>query len=408
MFTPPGTKDWIKEYEVGPKLAAFTAGLPLGPYVGAGVGSMILGTTESAKAMAEGRPWYKGAIPGMTQGFGIGGGGGYFGAKAGVPAIAGVPKSTLPLPWGAKRIPGGPAVGGGEAYFPEGGYLKGGQMFDKAGNAIEGWRYAPGKEATVLSALEKARTGADVASILSGGGAGVTAETGRGEGVSRLLGPALAGGAGIASLTKEAPEFDYATATERFEGARDSMIQKYLGEAGLQLPRAVREQYLDLATQPMGEMGEVWKNWVEPQWNSMQDMIGKSWDDYDKAIDEQFAQAGGTGSSDHLKAKEEARASRTEELSQARQELYGRAFREQLNVKLDALQRAASQGQFDMSIALELAKLGERDQELLMSIESQNYDQFQDIMGKIMSMGMYDTLQPQWQRMMPSLTGGGR
>jgi hypothetical protein len=199
------------------------------------------------------------------------------------------------------------------------------------------------------------------------------------------------------------PEVDLPGAAERLEQARSSVIQKYLGEAGTQLPTAVREQYLDLVNQPLGELGQIWENWVQPEWNSLSQMIGKSYDDYDAAIDQQFAQAGGSGSSDHREAKAESRRLRTQELSQARQELRGRAFKEQLNTKLTALQQAANLGEFDMKLALELSTMIGEDQRLLASIEGENYDEFQDIMGQIFSLSLMETFNPQMMQGMPAL-----
>ena len=59
MFTPPGTRDWIKEFEVGPKLAALGASaIPgVGPFIGAGIGAMTLATTEVRLLQKVGEVW---------------------------------------------------------------------------------------------------------------------------------------------------------------------------------------------------------------------------------------------------------------------------------------------------------------------------------------------------------------
>lgn len=345
MLTPPGGSDWIKEYEVGPKLAAFTAALATGnPFIGAGVGSMITGTTETGKALAEGRPWYEGTLKGGVEGFGIGGGGGFVGAKAGLPNIG--TSAGVPTPWGAR---------------------------DKYGIPINAPTYA---EATAPGGVAGAPGTAKAAGI----------------DYSKMIGPALATGAGALSIGATPPEFEVSTAAERLEKARESVLAKYMGDESAQLlPKVAAAEYLKQIQTPLGELYPVER---DARWGRVQPLINKSWDDYESAINAKYAHARGTGSSEHKKELQDARRLRTQELSQSRQEIEQGAFEMQVKIKQDALMRAAQQGQFDEKLALEMAKLIGEEETLAMSMEMQDYDTFQRVMGQIMSIG-YEMAMPQ-------------
>jgi len=206
-----------------------------------------------------------------------------------------------------------------------------------------------------------------------------------------MIGPALAIGSGVASFGKKPPTATFGTPAENFESARTMMAEKYLGEAGAALPRATREQYLDLVTMPLGEMSETFRNLIKPQLDETTRGINEQFDTRDEEIDAQFAQAGGTGSSDHLRAKTEARQFRTQETRRARFEIEANGLREQINVKLDAMARGLQAGQFDTNIAMELAGLQGKQDEMIATIEQGNYDQFQQLMSQLFQAGLYES-----------------
>jgi hypothetical protein len=243
------------------------------------------------------------------------------------------------------------------------------------------------------------------------GGAGIVAEPFRAAGAVEAtrtagapggmnIGNLLAAGAGAASLAAEPPELDITETGDKMARARESVMTKYLGEeAAAQLPSVVSENYLDMITKPIGELYPVEK---DARWGRLEKEITDSYDDYEDAINQQFAQAGGSGSSDHREAIRNARADRAAELSQSRNELEQDMFDTQIKIKQDALMRAAEQGQFDDALAFELARLIGEEEELNRALAMDDYDTFQRVMGMIMAMGLQSPM-PDYL----SVRGGG-
>ncbi len=386
-----GGRDWVKEYEIGPKLAAAAAAAATGnPYIGAGIGTLIHGTTGIGKALAEGRPWYKGALEGGTAGFAAGVSGGWLGGKMGL----GIPGAYKIAPFGSTPIKGG-------------GWLKGGQIFNRLGEVVG--TYIPGTEAQMAAklaygipmagggvvgapkvGLSKIGLKYTPTGIYKGTFAfepGVAEAINRAGGITweKMIGPALAVGSAAASLGAKAPEFEASTLEERLAQARKSVLAKYMGdEAAMKLPKVAAEEYLKQITTPLGEL---YPQEVDARWGRIEKQINQSWDSYEDAIKQRFAQVGGTGSRDEQQALAEARDMRTAELTQARREIEQDIFNTQIRIKQDALAKAAQQGYYDEKLAVELASLIGQDEALQMAVESQDYETFQKIMSQLFQLG---------------------
>lgn len=209
-------------------------------------------------------------------------------------------------------------------------------------------------------------------------------------------GVALATGAAAASLGAKPPDLAYRPTGERFEEAQNLVLQKYLGEAARELPTAIQEEYLGMIRTPLGQLYPVEK---DARWARINEAIETSYADYEEGIKARYAQAGGLGSSDYKEELRNARADKAREMGQARAELEQSLYETQIKIKQDALTRAAQQGQFDTSLAFELAKAIQMDDQLEMAVETQDYDAFQRVMGAIMALGV--------QSAMPSVSSLG-
>lgn len=222
---------------------------------------------------------------------------------------------------------------------------------------------------------------AGVASLLNPGAGGAAGAATQGLSKGQLL----AGGAGIASLMAKPPQTQIGTAQENLELARNSIMAKYLGnDAASQIPGVVAENYLDMISKPIGEMYPAEK---DARWGRIEKTVNTSYDDYEKSIQQRYAQAGGLNSSDYKEEVRKAKQDRSKELGQAKAELEQSLFNTQITMKKDALLSSMQQNQFDEKMAYELAGVIQQEDQLRVAIANQDYDQFQQVMGLIMAMG---------------------
>lgn len=365
---------------------------PLGGLAGYGMGTLGAGVGGAAKTAFQGG--LKGLGGRLASGFGAG-----VNQFTGTNIIPGW-KGSNPQAWfgGANAIPTKsgnitqPLYGGQPAQT--------GSQYASQAVRFSGGQFLPGAAAGVASNLATgAGEGANVAASAAPAGAGAGTGGTAFSSMKDLIGAGLATGAGAMSLMSKPPTYDYKTAPERLADVQ-GVLRKYMGDAAGKLPQAASEEYLRQIKAPLGEL---YPEQVDAQWGRLAPQIEKSWDQYEKALDTQFAQAGGIGSTDYNQAKAEARRLRVAEMSQSFKEIQQSIFNTQVAVKQDALRNAAAQGNFDMTTAMELAKLGGQDQELMMAIQSQNYQKFQQVLGQIMYQG-YSLTQPSLT--MPNSVGG--
>lgn len=385
LFTRPKsvfgkTPNFISDILV-PAALSFTPGV--GPLLAAGYGGYRGYSTTERQNQAYGtnnNPWLGAGIGAATAGL----------TGWGTQALA-ANSTANALASGASKAAGMVSIGGGG--MPSGASVYSG-LTPEFNNA-----YNLGSNASALNwSMPSAGVAQNLASgitpptstgIMGGGDQGTN--TGKsstgfdiGKGLKVLgITPAGALAAG-ASLLNPASDTEYHTASEKLTQARQTVLSKYLGEAGAQLPTVIADQYLDMITKPIGELYPVE---TDARWGRAEQSINQSYDDYEKSITHNFAQAGGIGSSDYQKAMGEARRMRTQELSQTRQEIEQSLFNTQISMKQTAMQNAASQGQFDEKLAMELAGLIGQEDELVASIQSQDYERFQMVMGQIMAIG---------------------
>lgn len=210
-----------------------------------------------------------------------------------------------------------------------------------------------------------------------------------------IMGAATTLGGGIGMFGQEAPTYEMPTAEERYGKMMDSVVAKYLGPSGLELPKRAQAEYMKLIETPFGEMYDQW-NVNDSRVSEVTNAINQSYDKELQRVDEAYAQSGGIGSTgpgSHSEARNELTRLRGEETSRAINQIRYQNFQEAVNVKMDALKNAMAQGQWSAGLAMELAKLAGNEDQLAMAIESQNYDDFQMAMARIMMMG-YGAIDP--------------
>ena len=409
MFTPPKSKSpwaamtqgssggWAKPMEAwGPAFTTAAGFIPgIGPLISAGMGAAGMAGVGGFQGTDYGMSNIGSTLLGAGMGYGLGHLGKGIGSgvqnmfSAGNAGNQAGYQATLAGMNGGAGMFAGTGTAAGSAAASSGG-------MGAAGLFGQGFMNSPiGKFA--------GRTASGVGNMFggagSGGGAGTAGASGLfGGGSNNLLGAATMLGGAAGMFGAEQPEYEYSNAQERYDDAMSTVVGKYMGEGGMALPKRAQEEYLDMINTPFGELYQKWDQ-DDAMSGQLKTTLDRTYDDYDEQINAAFAQSGGIGSSDHRKALDESRRLRGEELRVGTQQLQQFKFQEAVKVKQDALVHAMQQGQWNNDVAMQLAGLTGQDQQLEMALASQDYDGFQDVMGKIMFQGM--------NMMAPNISMGG-
>lgn len=120
------------------------------------------------------------------------------------------------------------------------------------------------------------------------------------------------------------------------------------------------------------------------------DTINTAYDNQKNNLVHQYAQAGqNLSNSSELQDKVgQLEQKRVNDLTLANQELTDQALGQAIQVKQNALSSSLQQGQYDANTAMDLAKLTGDDQALQYAIANNDYQTFQNIMGKILTSGL--------------------
>jgi len=388
LFTRPKSvfgksSNWISDFAV-PAVLGVTPGV--GPALAAGYGGWRGYSQSSQQVKARNRDLAAAGMPTYDMGWGD------YAKSIGLGALSGYAAGNI-----GSGIKGAMSMGGG---IPgsQAGFEAASRATAPAGLGIGSGTAAGSARAAAMSGLKTGLTSYGINKGLhdwwtrggttntaagAAGGAGGAAGAGGLTG-GQKLGGLLATGAGIASLAAKPPTTTIGTSPENLEEARRSVLSKYMGDAAEQIPEAVASSYLDMIQKPIGELYPVEK---DARWGRIEKHINESYDDYEKAIQARYAQAGGLNSSDYKEEIRKAKQDRTKELSQSRAELEQSLFDTQIAMKKDALVRSMENNKFDEKLAYDLAGLIRQDDQLRVAIDRQDYDQFQNIMAQIMSIG---------------------
>ncbi len=124
------------------------------------------------------------------------------------------------------------------------------------------------------------------------------------------------------------------------------------------------------------------------------DTINTAYDNQKQQLVHQFAQAGqNTANSSELQTKvDQLEQKRTNDLTLAQQESQDQALGQAIQVKQQALSQGMQAGQWNQTLAMQLASLTGDQQNLQYAIANNDYTSFQQIMGKLMTMGIPQTV----------------
>lgn len=120
------------------------------------------------------------------------------------------------------------------------------------------------------------------------------------------------------------------------------------------------------------------------------DTINTAYDNQKQLLVHQYAQAGqNLANSSELQDKvTQLEQKRTNDLTLAQQELQDQALGQAISVKQQALSSSMQAGQYNSTLAMQLAGLSGDQENLQYAIANNDYTSFQQIMGKLLTMGI--------------------
>lgn len=162
-----------------------------------------------------------------------------------------------------------------------------------------------------------------------------------------------------------------------------SALKTYIGDNPL--PAATEQELLKYVNTPIDKIGAELSVGNETVING----INQSFDRQIQALTRQYSGAGQnvTGSSDLRDEIRKINGDRENALRIANNELKDYNLGRAIQAKQFALARGFEQNKYDSDLALELAKIAGQDQRLKLAIETNNYNEFQDIIAQILYMG---------------------
>lgn len=199
---------------------------------------------------------------------------------------------------------------------------------------------------------------------------------------------ALAGGVGV--FGSKAPAYTAAAPAENY-----SAVQQFLGKdpatvANTNLAQAGSAQNLDYVNTSIQDLQKQFTGNNDRTMNS----INTAYDNQRQQLTHQYAQAGqNLANSSELQDKvNQLEQKRTNDVTLAQQELQDQALGQAIQVKQQALSQAMQAGQWNQTLAYQLASLTGDQQNLQYAIANNDYTSFQQIMGKLMTMGIPQTV----------------
>lgn len=197
---------------------------------------------------------------------------------------------------------------------------------------------------------------------------------------SSIINPAtIVGAAGI--LGSKTPQME-GSATGNYSAA-----STFLGDSAYkQLQQPTSNTLLSYINTPIADLQQ---QFTQNNKRTL-DTINTAYDNQRQQIVHQYAQAGqNLANSSELQDKVgQLEQKRTNDLTLAQQELTDQALGQAIQVKQNALSSSLQQGQYDSNTAMDLAKLIGEDQVLQHAIETNDYQTFQGVMGKILTAGL--------------------
>ena len=194
----------------------------------------------------------------------------------------------------------------------------------------------------------------------------------------------IAGGVGL--LGSKAPAYNAATPQANYSALNTFVGQTAQGKLNNQAGQAATQGNIDYVNTPISQLQQQFTANNSRTLNT----INTAYDNQRNQLTHQFAQAGQTlANSQELQTKVgQLEQQRTNDLTLAQQEAQDQALSQAVSVKQQALSQSMQAGQFNQTLAMELAGLTGDQQNLQYAIANNDYQSFQQIMGKLLTMGI--------------------
>lgn len=197
----------------------------------------------------------------------------------------------------------------------------------------------------------------------------------------------LAGAAGV--VGSKPPSYNAASPTDNYSAVNTFVGSTPQGQANGTFGLASAKQNTDYVNTPISDLQ---KQFTGNNQRTL-DTINTAYDNQRQQLTHQYAQAGqNLSNSSELQDKVgQLEQKRTNDLTLAQQELTDQALGQAIQVKQQALSSGMQAGQWNQTLAFELASLTGDQQNLQYAIANNDYESFQQIMGKLMTMGIPQT-----------------
>lgn len=194
----------------------------------------------------------------------------------------------------------------------------------------------------------------------------------------------LAGAAGVFGST--APQPSSVTPGENYSALNTFLGSTPQGSANNSLSLASTNANTDIVNTSIPDLQ---KQFTGNNQRTL-DTINTAYDNQKQSLVHQYAQAGQnfTNSSELQQKVDQLEQKRTNDLTLAQQELQDQALGQAVQVKQTALSQGMQAGQFNQGLAMQLASLTGDQQNLQYAIANNDYTSFQQIMGKLLTMGI--------------------
>ncbi len=196
---------------------------------------------------------------------------------------------------------------------------------------------------------------------------------------SNPLGTIATGVGALGVFGSKPPAYSAASPIENY-----ATTSQFLGPNALTQP--TNDQLSTYISTPIEDLAKTFTN------NStrVSDAINQAYDNQKQALTHQFAQAGqNTSNSSELQDQiSKLEQKRSTDLSNAALEVQNAGVAQAIQVKQQALSQGMQAGQFNQTLAMQLAGLTGDQQNLQYAIANNDYQGFQQIMGKLLTMGI--------------------
>lgn len=194
----------------------------------------------------------------------------------------------------------------------------------------------------------------------------------------------LAGAAGIFGSSQPKPSS--VTPGQNYSALNTFLGSTPQGSAANQFGLAASNANTDIVNTSIPDLQ---KNFTANNQRTL-DTINTAYDNQKQSLLHSYAQAGQNlaNSSELQNHMTQLEQKRTNDLTLAQQELQDQALGQAIQVKQQALSQGMQSGQFNQTMAMQLASLTGDQQSLQYAIANNDYTSFQQIMGKLLTMGI--------------------